>query len=702
MACPDGAGGFDLENDGQCGGLTSNASAGNTHGPGGREFFYGDAWKTEFGGHQETANGGIAYLKGSNEVAVAGMDPWGNPYFSSAGMNWFDTTTGDPRDPGFMLFSSGNSDSPVITPGTQGKAGGLGDVEVFCPAIPQQLGNYVWYDTDGDGVQDPGEPPLAGVTVYLELPDGTIVSTVTDGNGFYSFDVPANETVTIAFDTSTSTTTLPGGIPVAGLPPTLTDSPEGNDENDSDIAPDTGLTIGGNPLPGVTVDTGNPGESVPDVDAGFFAEYDLALIKIVSPGQPSQVANGDVVDFTITVANQGDVNSGDFTVKETVPEGMSFVTAVGTDWDCGPITGEVNQFICTFSGDLAPGETTDLIVQLRVDDVGQAPFRNWAEIETDSSDDTGTSDTDSDPGDNDADGQTGSDPVINHDDIDHDDEPYDERTEDEDDSDYADVDPGPLVSIGNLVFVDSDNDGLFEPQDGEFGIGGVVVQLLDEDGNVIATTITDSNGNYLFENLPPGTYFVSIPNPPAAYPASSDPTSTSDNNVDNDDNGIQNNPGEPVISPPIVLSPNDEPTADGDNDPNSDLTIDFGFHDPIEAPTAITLISFNGRSDNKTVTLTWNTAAEVDNFGFYILRTTSPIMPDPINLDQAIGFVETNIEKGTVAGSSYTFEDEVDEYGTYYYWLVDVEYDEDTNIEPRPVRVVVSRFKLLFLPFINN
>src|SRR5207237_1422320 len=43
---------------------------------------------------------------------------------------------------------------------------------------------------------------------------------------------------------------------------------------------------------------------------------------------------------------------------------------------------------------------------------------------------------------------------------------------------------------------------------GEAGLSGRVVQLLDANGNVLATSTTDSSGAYAFTNLGPGTYRV--------------------------------------------------------------------------------------------------------------------------------------------------------------------------------------------------
>ena len=45
---------------------------------------------------------------------------------------------------------------------------------------------------------------------------------------------------------------------------------------------------------------------------------------------------------------------------------------------------------------------------------------------------------------------------------------------------------------------------------GEAGYPEQTVQLLDKDGQVIATTTTDANGNYSFDNLPDGTYSVKV------------------------------------------------------------------------------------------------------------------------------------------------------------------------------------------------
>ena len=68
------------------------------------------------------------------------------------------------------------------------KGNGLGDLEIVCDAAPVQIGNRVWIDTDKDGIQDPGEAVVAGVTVHLYDASGTLVGTaITDASGSYYF-----------------------------------------------------------------------------------------------------------------------------------------------------------------------------------------------------------------------------------------------------------------------------------------------------------------------------------------------------------------------------------------------------------------------------------------------------------------------------------------------------------------------------------
>ena len=86
--------------------------------------------------------------------------------FESAGTIQLSNVNGA-RVRGFQLFVGGS----FRTPGDYlNKANGMGDLEVMTEAAPVELGNVVWRDANSNGLQDPGEPGIAGVTVSLFRP----------------------------------------------------------------------------------------------------------------------------------------------------------------------------------------------------------------------------------------------------------------------------------------------------------------------------------------------------------------------------------------------------------------------------------------------------------------------------------------------------------------------------------------------------
>ena len=60
-----------------------------------------------------------------------------------------------------------------------------------------------------------------------------------------------------------------------------------------------------------------------------------------------------------------------------------------------------------------------------------------------------------------------------------------------------------FASVAGSVLEDLNNDGT-----GDEPLTGVTVQLVNENGTVVATTTTDSNGTFVFPNFPPGKYTV--------------------------------------------------------------------------------------------------------------------------------------------------------------------------------------------------
>ncbi|MEZ4675059.1 MAG: SdrD B-like domain-containing protein [Caldilineaceae bacterium] len=146
---------------------------------------------------------------------------------------------------------------------------------------------------------------------------------------------------------------------------------------------------------------------------------------------------------------------------------------------------------------------------------------------------------------------------------------------------------GSRSALGNLVWLDLNNDGLFD-NGIESGIEGVTVTL-SLSGTVIATTTTDSAGHYTFTNLLPGDYIVNIPaenfeagGALAGLASTADPATAADinGNTNDDDNGAGIATGA-ISSAPVTLSAGDEPADDGDTNTNSNLTVDFGFNLPL-------------------------------------------------------------------------------------------------------------------------
>ena len=149
----------------------------------------------------------------------------------------------------------------------------------------------------------------------------------------------------------------------------------------------------------------------------------------------------------------------------------------------------------------------------------------------------------------------------------------------------------PLLSLGNLVWEDRNNNGAVDS--GEPGITGVTVRLFADsnddnvpDGASLQTDTTDPSGIYGFVGLAAGTYLVEITAPanfigstgsglPYVATGSTEPAVDPDNNADNDDNGT--GISGVIRSRSITLVANDEPVNDGDADANSNLTVDFGL-----------------------------------------------------------------------------------------------------------------------------
>jgi hypothetical protein len=143
----------------------------------------------------------------------------------------------------------------VITVGA-----GQNIMNIDCGLIPTgTIGDRVWNDANGNGLQDSGEVGVAGVTVTLTDGAGNPVTnavgqlvgpTVTDANGNYQFDCLPSGTYKVTFSN------LPANFSFT------TPNVGGDDTIDSDANPTTGmtgtytLTIGSSPVFENSVDAG--------------------------------------------------------------------------------------------------------------------------------------------------------------------------------------------------------------------------------------------------------------------------------------------------------------------------------------------------------------------------------------------------------------------------------------------------------------
>ena len=97
------------------------------------------------------------------------------------------------------------------------------------------IGNYVWLDSNRDGIQDNNEIGIPGIRVVLFNEDGDIIDgkdIVTDEDGFYLFDGLLPGTYSVGFDLDSLPVSMQISINNAG----------NDDAKDSDADPDTWIS----------------------------------------------------------------------------------------------------------------------------------------------------------------------------------------------------------------------------------------------------------------------------------------------------------------------------------------------------------------------------------------------------------------------------------------------------------------------------
>ncbi len=158
------------------------------------------------------------------------------------------------------------------------------------------IGDTVYYDFNGNGVQDAGELGIPNVTVYLKDSGGAVIDTkVTDANGYYIFDVMEDTgTFTVEVDQGT----LPNNV-------IQTDDPDS-------ACPSAGCD-------------GSTTASIPAVGT-MFDTADFGYQPETKSVDKADAAPGDTLKYTLSPIYPGSGLLSNVQVKDSIPAGTTYVS----------------------------------------------------------------------------------------------------------------------------------------------------------------------------------------------------------------------------------------------------------------------------------------------------------------------------------------------------------------------------------------
>jgi len=169
-----------------------------------------------------------------------------------------------------------------------------------------------------------------------------------------------------------------------------------------------------------TPNDGNAATDEDDSDPENVLVFDLAVRKTAGITIPAKV--GDVIPFTITVFNQGNITATDVVINDYIPAGFeradNLAGANGTNWTGAGTPSSTTT--TTIAGPLAPGADLAVTINLRVIDAGDEgdDYINRTEISSakdEEGNDQSDNDKDSTP-DNDPTNDAGGNPMTDSDD----------------------------------------------------------------------------------------------------------------------------------------------------------------------------------------------------------------------------------------------------------------------------------------------
>ncbi len=505
---------------------------------------------------------------------------------------------------------------PLPNPGTGEAVDNQSDRTVDFGFYRQQLSNQIFTDLNNDGMFTGADTPLAGAIVQLYASNGTTEIRVGPDGILGTADDTTGGVTTGAGGTYLFSGLPAGDYIVRVTPPSgysAIDSgnagdsanPNNNiDNNDNGLLQNPGqvssavvtLTPG---VTGVSTTVNNSTATTlnPSLDFGFVPLYSLGNRVWFDTDNNSAINGAEVGINNVRVELYQDNGNGVYDAGDAF---LAFDTTNASGY-------------YRFDG-LNPGNYVVLIPNSQFD-TGGALDRYWSSgtniADNGSVSDTTANDPDVDVDDSDDNGITNltgnainyvssqaitlgpglSEPIN-----DNDPATNPEPGEAPNDQSNRTVDFGFYrVELSNQIFWDISADGVFGA--GDVVLPDAVVRLYTGDGNteilvgpdgILGTTddavggVTSDpvDGTYLFSGLPAGNYIVRV-TPPAGFDSTVDSadTTTPNSNIDNNDNGLLQNPGQ-VSSNPVALTPGVVSVSNiVTNSTGSTLnpSLDFGF-----------------------------------------------------------------------------------------------------------------------------
>jgi len=371
---------------------------------------------------------------------------------------------GEEKDSDAEKKNEGPTISDIVMPTTSGEV--LHQDAGFYPI--RALAGTTWIDEDKDGKREDGEPRLPGVTVTVYDSEGNILKDldgndckkVTDANGDYRFENLPSGTVKVVFTNSE-------GVNLGDYALTVPNA------TDVDVSVNSDATmVGNNPTISDIVMPTLSGQVLYQ-DAGFYPQRVLAGTTWIDDNRDGK---------------RQDTESRLPGVKVTLYD-------------------DQNNIVTNLNGEQCQA-TTSLTGDYRFEDLPSGTFKV---VFTDSNNVTLGDYTLTVPN------ATGVDTKLNSDAVETNDGPTISGIDMPTTSGevlYQDAGFYPNRELSGTTWIDSDKDGVRE--DGEPPLPGVTVTLYDGNGNVVkdlkdgkeCVATTDENGNYAFENLPPGNFKV--------------------------------------------------------------------------------------------------------------------------------------------------------------------------------------------------